>query len=226
VSASNADFERLVVDGLFRRDFYFRIKGPEIRVPSLRERRDDIPILAAHFRDKFDHPRERPLSHELMLALLCHSWPGNIRELSQVLRTAVDFAGDALRIPLSPKVVALLAGASRLAVASEPAPAHASEVPSSQVLRQPLMPWSRLPQGYSSTPPPIPGPQDKPESSSPPVTSPRPAEKSRKPPLSHAELERLMEQTDRNISAAAVKADVRRPTLYRWLQKAKIKFRE
>jgi DNA-binding NtrC family response regulator len=92
VSATNADPHAEVEAGRFRQDLLFRINTIEIRVPPLRERREDIPALAAHFlRQHAQHYRKRLTGFEpgAMQALLEHSWPGNVRELDHAIERAV-----------------------------------------------------------------------------------------------------------------------------------------
>ena len=100
VSATNADLHIEAAEGRFREDLLFRINTVEVRLPPLRERREDIPALAAHFLRA--HARRyrkniESLDAEALRALLAHPWPGNVRELDHVLERAVLMArGDAL----------------------------------------------------------------------------------------------------------------------------------
>jgi DNA-binding NtrC family response regulator/CHASE2 domain-containing sensor protein len=92
VAATNKDLQRGVSEGWFREDLYFRLKGLVLHVPPLRERRDDIPLLAeACVRDTTaqSHHTTVRLSEEAVLALTEQSWPGNVRELRQCLEQAV-----------------------------------------------------------------------------------------------------------------------------------------
>jgi len=77
--------------GEFREDLYYRVNVVEIRVPPLRERREEIPVLASWFLDKFNaqYGRQKQLSPETMTRLQQHSWPGNVRELENVVRRLV-----------------------------------------------------------------------------------------------------------------------------------------
>ena len=83
LAATNRDLEHAVAQGAFRRDLYFRLNVLTLRLPSLRERRDDIPLLIAHFIDRLTRTtgQNRTLSEEAMMLLLEHDWPGNVREL-------------------------------------------------------------------------------------------------------------------------------------------------
>jgi DNA-binding NtrC family response regulator len=100
-SATNADLVTEVAEGKFRQDLLFRLNTIEIRLPSLRDRREDIPILAAHFlRQHADHYR-KPLTgfdEGAIKALLSHAWPGNVRELDHAVERAVLMAqADSVR---------------------------------------------------------------------------------------------------------------------------------
>jgi DNA-binding NtrC family response regulator len=98
VAASNRDLERGNAEGWFREDLYFRLKGLVLRLPALRERRADVPLLAARFvRDaaaEVGRP-PLPLSEAALIALERHDWPGNARELQNCLRQALALADGA-----------------------------------------------------------------------------------------------------------------------------------
>ena len=86
VAATNKDLKHLVKKGLMREDFFYRIHIIPIRLPALRDRKEDIPLLADHFLSAFDHQGEVPsLGGKVMEAFLKHDWPGNVRELQNVL---------------------------------------------------------------------------------------------------------------------------------------------
>jgi DNA-binding NtrC family response regulator len=92
VSATNADLRDEVAAGRFREDLLFRINTVEIRLPPLRERREDIPLLAEHFlRRHAQRYRKSLQGHDAaaMKSLLEHPWPGNVRELDHVVERAV-----------------------------------------------------------------------------------------------------------------------------------------
>jgi len=95
VSATNADLHSEAAGGRFREDLLFRINTVEIRLPALRERREDIPALAAHFLRRHAQRYRRPVESfddEALRVLLAHPWPGNVRELDHVLERAVLMA--------------------------------------------------------------------------------------------------------------------------------------
>jgi DNA-binding NtrC family response regulator len=92
IAATNKDLERGIREGWFREDLYFRLKGLVLRLPPLRERRQDIPLLAEHFVREAARQAGRDqmaLSREAAEALASHDWKGNVRELQQTLLQAV-----------------------------------------------------------------------------------------------------------------------------------------
>jgi DNA-binding NtrC family response regulator len=93
LAATNRDLEEGVAQGTFRRDLYFRLNVLSLRIPSLRERRQDIPILASHFLERLSRNSEpeRTLSDDAMKAMLAYDWPGNVRELENCLERACAF---------------------------------------------------------------------------------------------------------------------------------------
>jgi len=101
ISATNSDLDEEVREGRFRQDLLFRLNTVEIRLPPLRERRDDIPLLAKQFLAGTCKRYRKPphaFDKEAMRTLLGHSWPGNVRELSHVVERAVLMAqGKSIR---------------------------------------------------------------------------------------------------------------------------------
>jgi two-component system response regulator PilR (NtrC family) len=92
IAATNQDLTRAVAEGRFREDLYYRINVIPISLPPLRERREDIPLLAEHFLGKYSEQMGKPItgiSRDAMDLLTAHDWPGNIRELENVLERAV-----------------------------------------------------------------------------------------------------------------------------------------
>ncbi len=92
ISATNENLEKLVAEGKFREDLYYRVNVFTIHVPPLRERRSDIPVLANYFVQKFARQMNKPflkISDEAMEILLNHSWPGNVRELENAIERAM-----------------------------------------------------------------------------------------------------------------------------------------
>jgi DNA-binding NtrC family response regulator len=98
LSATNADLEAEVQAGRFRKDLLFRLRTVEVRLPPLRERREDIPLLAAHFLGRHAQRYRKTLAgfgEPALRALLAHGWPGNVRELDHAVERSVLMArGD------------------------------------------------------------------------------------------------------------------------------------
>jgi len=90
LAATNRQLEQAVAQGTFRKDLYFRLNVLNLRIPPLRERRQDIPLLAAYFLDRMarEAGRERVLSDSALKAMLDYDWPGNVRELENCLERA------------------------------------------------------------------------------------------------------------------------------------------
>jgi transcriptional regulator with PAS, ATPase and Fis domain len=93
VSATNRDLDEAVRSGRFREDFYYRLNVFTIRVPPLRDRREDVGALVRRFLESRGLPLEK-LSRGATDALLAHAWPGNVRELENALERALILAGD------------------------------------------------------------------------------------------------------------------------------------
>jgi len=90
VAATNRDLAQTVKDGRFREDLYFRLNVVTIQIPPLRERREDIPLLAEHFAHKHGRPDgARAISESARDLLVAHDWPGNVRELENVVARAL-----------------------------------------------------------------------------------------------------------------------------------------
>jgi DNA-binding NtrC family response regulator len=121
IAATNRDITALVRDGKFREDLYYRLNVVQIRVPSLRERKEDIPLLASAFLKEIserDNKAFRPLSGEAMEALIQYNWPGNVRELKGAIDAGVTLAtGNQITVRDLPLTVR---SASGLALPREP----------------------------------------------------------------------------------------------------------
>src|SRR5438874_12395361 len=92
IAATNKDFEKEIAEGRFREDLYYRLSVIPILVPALRERREDIRLLARHFLERFRKTMEKPIegiSPEAMSKLEVYDWPGNVRELENTMERAV-----------------------------------------------------------------------------------------------------------------------------------------
>jgi transcriptional regulator with PAS, ATPase and Fis domain len=121
IAATHRHLEELVKTEMFRNDLYFRINVFKISLPSLSERREDIPMLVDHFVERFNHQKGRTVasvSREAMSALMLHDWPGNVRELENAVEHAfVLCRDDIIRIEDLPEhlipvgsVISMMAG--------------------------------------------------------------------------------------------------------------------
>jgi two-component system, NtrC family, response regulator AtoC len=121
IAATNRDLTSLVREGKFREDLYYRLNVVQIRIPPLRERKEDIPLLANSFLKEIserDAKAFRPLSADAMEALLRYDWPGNVRELKGAIDSGVTLAtGNQITVRDLPMIVR---GASGLTAHHEP----------------------------------------------------------------------------------------------------------
>jgi two-component system response regulator PilR (NtrC family) len=89
IAATNADLERMMSEGTFRTDLFYRLNVIPIHLPPLRHRRDDVALLVEHFLKRFSGDTPRTVSREAMDAMSRYDWPGNVRELENVMERAV-----------------------------------------------------------------------------------------------------------------------------------------
>src|SRR5581483_11211497 len=105
VAATNVDLAQMVAEKKFRSDLYYRLNVFPITLPPLRERHDDIPVLVHFFASRFAQQMKKPIERipaETMAALTAYSWPGNIRELQNLIERAVILSrGRVLEVPLA-----------------------------------------------------------------------------------------------------------------------------
>ena len=108
IAATNKNLEREVAENRFREDLFYRLNVVEINLPPLRERREDIPLLAKHFAAKAarqQKPTEKSITREAMTALAGYNWQGNVRELENAIERAFILSGDEIDLgSLPPKV--------------------------------------------------------------------------------------------------------------------------
>jgi two-component system response regulator PilR (NtrC family) len=131
VAATNQDFAKLVAEGKFREDLYYRINVIEIHLPPLRDRREDIPLLAEHFLPKFAEQMGKPvtsISHEAQELLSAYDWPGNVRELQNVIERAVALEPSPVVLPESLPAHLRASRTARAAAASGSAEAGLPEL--------------------------------------------------------------------------------------------------
>jgi transcriptional regulator with GAF, ATPase, and Fis domain len=98
IAATNVDLEARVQQGLFREDLFYRLSVFPIELPPLRERVDDIPMLARHFVERLAGDTGPALTPESEAKLISHPWPGNVRELRNVIERALVLAAGRAHI--------------------------------------------------------------------------------------------------------------------------------
>jgi transcriptional regulator with GAF, ATPase, and Fis domain len=101
LAASHRELEDMVREGTFREDLYYRVNVLSLRLPPLRERREDIPLLAEHLLARAAREAGRPMpvmAHEVLAAIVAHDWPGNVRELENEMRRVVVLAQGEVRL--------------------------------------------------------------------------------------------------------------------------------
>ena len=120
VAATNSDLQKMVADGSFREDLFYRLNIIPIHLPPLRDRREDIPLLVQHFLKKFSvpepaiagartpharsadaEPRSLSISQQALRCLMAYSWPGNVRQLENAIERAVALSGGRSQIETS-----------------------------------------------------------------------------------------------------------------------------
>src|SRR5690348_3441367 len=115
IAATNSDLAKMVVDGTFREDLYYRLHVIPIHLPPLRDRRDDIPVLVKHFLEKFAPGAPMQMSQAAMRALMAYHWPGNVRQLENAIeravalsagRTQIDIADLPVEVDVTPQAAA------------------------------------------------------------------------------------------------------------------------
>src|SRR5687768_959538 len=100
IAATNSNLANMVAEGSFREDLFYRLNVIPIHLPPLRERRDDIPILARHFLDKYSPALQMQISQGAMRVLMAFSWPGNVRQLENAIERAVTLSSGRKEIDL------------------------------------------------------------------------------------------------------------------------------
>jgi DNA-binding NtrC family response regulator len=105
IAATNSDLRRMVAEGSFREDLFYRLNVIPVHLPPLRDRREDIPVLVRHFVERFCHdqvpPRTPPtVAQDAMRALMSYAWPGNVRQLENVVERAIALTPGRSQIEL------------------------------------------------------------------------------------------------------------------------------
>src|SRR6476660_4990159 len=118
IAATNKEFEKEIAEGRFREDLYYRLSVIPIQLPPLRERREDIPLLARHFLERFRKSMEKPIEAilpEAMTRLESYDWPGNVRELENTMERAVALeTGREISLKVLPDRIAGYSGSSSM----------------------------------------------------------------------------------------------------------------
>ncbi len=117
LAATNEPLEKRIKEGTFREDLYYRLNVIAVQVPALRERRDDIPLLVAHFLKDRRHPvskRAYQITRQAMNILCAHDWPGNVRELENAIERAATLCeGETIQgVDLPPSLITAVRAAS------------------------------------------------------------------------------------------------------------------
>jgi transcriptional regulator with PAS, ATPase and Fis domain len=100
ISATNRNLDEALKEGIFREDLFYRLNGVRIKLPSLRERPEDIPLLIHHFLKKFSKDRDIKISPEADNVLRTYRWSGNVRELENVIERAALLAANGVIEPV------------------------------------------------------------------------------------------------------------------------------
>ena len=132
VAATNRDLAVMVEKGAFRKDLFYRLNVVNLRLPALRDRREDIPLLAAHFLDRLsrEHGTKFTLSDEALRTMMRHDWPGNVRELEHsVERACALCSGPVLQLGDLPTQLQQQGLEARRSAASAGEPGGEGEAP-------------------------------------------------------------------------------------------------
>ena len=102
IAATHSDLARMVAEGTFREDLFYRLNVIPVQLPALRERRDDIPLLVQHFLEKLGSeqvpPRHVTMSQDALRRLMAYAWPGNVRQLRNIIERVLILNPQARRI--------------------------------------------------------------------------------------------------------------------------------
>jgi DNA-binding NtrC family response regulator len=101
IAATNSELSKMVAEGTFREDLYYRLHVIPIQLPPLRERRDDIPVLVKHFLEKFAPGMAMQVAQGAMRALMAYQWPGNVRQLENAIERAVALSAGRREVAIT-----------------------------------------------------------------------------------------------------------------------------
>ena len=127
IAATNQALEKMVAEGRFREDLYYRINVIQVHLPPLRDRREDVPLLAEHFLAKYAQGVEKPvrgISRDALALLSAYAWPGNVRELENAIERAVALEQSPLVLPESLPAQVRAGGGMTARAVGAPADAH------------------------------------------------------------------------------------------------------
>ncbi len=127
IAATNADLGRAVAEGQFREDLYYRLNVIPVHMPALRERKDDIPLLAQHFLERFGSSSS--VSQDALRHLMAYNWPGNVRELENAVERAVALNGGRRQIELRDLPPTVQAAGASIAPVDSPMPEEGFDLP-------------------------------------------------------------------------------------------------
>jgi transcriptional regulator with PAS, ATPase and Fis domain len=145
VAATNRDLAAMVEKGTFRKDLFYRLNVVNLRLPPLRDRREDIPLLTAHFLDRASkgQPCKYALSDEALRTMMRHDWPGNIRELENCIERACALSSGPILelgdLPTQLQQQGLDAHRTGTATETTPAQGAAEVVPLAEMERQAIL---------------------------------------------------------------------------------------
>jgi DNA-binding NtrC family response regulator len=108
IAATNSELSKMVAEGTFREDLYYRLHVIPVRLPPLRDRRDDIPVLVKHFLEKFAPGTPMQVAQGAMRALMAYQWPGNVRQLENAIERSVALSAGRREIAVNDLPVEVL----------------------------------------------------------------------------------------------------------------------
>jgi DNA-binding NtrC family response regulator len=127
IAATNTDLARAVAEGQFREDLYYRLNVIPVHMPALRERKDDVPLLAQHFLERFGVTTT--ISQDALRHLMAYNWPGNVRELENAIERAVALNGGRRQIELGDLPPTVQAAGASIAPVDTPIPEAGFDLP-------------------------------------------------------------------------------------------------
>jgi DNA-binding NtrC family response regulator len=127
IAATNVELARAVAEGQFREDLYYRLNVIPVHMPALRERKDDVPLLAQHFLERFG--AVATISQDALRHLMAYNWPGNVRELENAIERGVALNGGRRQIELGDLPPTVQAAGASIAPVETPIPEEGFDLP-------------------------------------------------------------------------------------------------